>query len=404
MIHPYLTITVIDSLRALQALRPDWQRLAAISAEACPFSPGSGTLRGGSTYAPSAGSSRTRCSSTWSVTTRRSAIAPFMLTSRPAHRLGVRTVDFIGADPNITEVRRVLCDPDADRRLRRTDDTPSPTERRLGPHSLAGDRSREDAESILGNQTDVQFEASSDVPDFVLPLTNDWDSFRASRPRNVKEALRKCYNSLKRDGHRFDFEVVSRPGEVRDALDDFFSLHRARAQANVTVTHRDVFETAEAQGFLLDVCSRLADEGRLRIFRLRIAGRVVATRIGFVDGSHLYLYYSGYDPAWSKYSVMTTTVAEALQYAIAEGTTSVNLSTAADVSKSRWRPDEIVYRSALQTSDTARGRTLAMAHRCLGAAQPTVAPRARQASFRPMRVDRPQPRAGSDVGRRRHGV
>ena len=68
--------------------------------------------------------------------------------------------------------------------------------------------------------------------------------------------------------HRFDFEVVSRPEEIRDALDDFFSLHRARALANSTVTHRDVFETAERR-LPHGVCSRLAD-GRLRIFRLRI--------------------------------------------------------------------------------------------------------------------------------------
>jgi CelD/BcsL family acetyltransferase involved in cellulose biosynthesis len=86
----------------------------------------------------------------------------------------------------------------------------------------------------------------------------------------------------------------------------------------------------------------------VRIFQLRIASKIVATRIGFVVGDSLYLYYSGFDPQWARYSVMTTTVAEAIKYAIAQGLTTVNLSPAKDVSKTRWGPREISYRCAYQ--------------------------------------------------------
>ena len=53
--------------------------------------------------------------------------------------------------------------------------------------------------------------------------------------------------------------------------------------------------------------------------RSRSRGQIVAMRLGFVVDDSLYLYYSGYDPLWARYSVMTTTVAEALKYAIACG-------------------------------------------------------------------------------------
>jgi hypothetical protein len=43
----------------------------------------------------------------------------------------------------------------------------------------------------------------------------------------------------------------------------------------------------------------------------------MATRIGFVLGKTLYLYYSGYDVKMRKYSIMTTTVCETIKYAIA---------------------------------------------------------------------------------------
>jgi hypothetical protein len=47
---------------------------------------------------------------------------------------------------------------------------------------------------------------------------------------------------------------------------------------------------------------------------------------------------------------MTTTVAEAIQYAILHGMKSVNLSTGNDVSKTRWNPVEVVTRQALLVS------------------------------------------------------
>src|SRR5437764_14631272 len=31
----------------------------------------------------------------------------------------------------------------------------------------------------------------------------------------------------------------------------------------------------------------------------------ISSRIGFQSNDQIYLYYSGYDPSWSKYSVMT---------------------------------------------------------------------------------------------------
>ena len=61
----------------------------------------------------------------------------------------------------------------------------------------------------------------------------------------------------------------------------------------------------------------------------------MATRIGFVVEDSLYLYYSGYDPEFSRFSIMTTVVAEAIQYAISERFRTVNLSTGKDLSKRR---------------------------------------------------------------------
>jgi len=83
-------------------------------------------------------------------------------------------------------------------------------------------------------------------------------------------------------------------------------------------------------------------------------------RLGFVVGDSLYLYYSGFDPAWARYSVMTTTVAEAIKYAIGQGLRTVHLSPTRDISKTRWGPRQVDYGSAYEPKDRLRSR---LAHR-----------------------------------------
>jgi CelD/BcsL family acetyltransferase involved in cellulose biosynthesis len=107
----------------------------------------------------------------------------------------------------------------------------------------------------------------------------------------------------------------------------------------------------------------LAARDAVRVFQLRIGDTVVASRLGFVIGASLYLYYSGFDPAWARYSVMTTTLAEALRYAIASGIESINLSITADRAKLRWRPQRVDFHSALVHRDSVRSRLACGAYR-----------------------------------------
>ena len=281
------------------------------------------------------------------------AVAPLLISRRPSvGPLCMRQLQFFGADPNITELRGMIALP----------------EWRKEAHRALLAHVREEADhwdSMLLSGLPMDFDAAElspfpefhwgkQVSNFQLPLPATWDEFRAALPRNIKESLRKCVNAPKRDGLALKLVIAERPAEVEQALSQFFVFHRARALRADTVRHGDVFDTAEARWFLLDVCRRFAETGRLRIFQLVLDQRVVAVRIGFVVGEVLYLYYSGYDEAFAKYSVMTTTVAEAIKYAIASGFKTVNLSTGSDISKTRWNPLEVTTRQALLVSPSRR--------------------------------------------------
>lgn len=284
------------------------------------------------------------------------AVAPMMLTLRPAiGPIRTRELQFFGADPYVTEIRGPVCRPEnAEAALAA-----------LAAHlkSEASDWDWVQWRGLRKAQPEADFAhraialtGYSELQNHFLPLPESWEAFRASLSRNIKESLRKCYNSLARDGHGFALRVVEAPGEVEDALATFLRLHRMRAETSGTVDHLDVFGRPEARDFLLDWGRSLARRGEIRIFQLVIAGEVVATRIGIVLGRELYLYYSGYDTAWGRYSVMTTTVAEALRWAIEHGFSIANLSTGTDVSKMRWRPRQAVYAAGYQVSRSLKSR------------------------------------------------
>jgi CelD/BcsL family acetyltransferase involved in cellulose biosynthesis len=262
--------------------------------------------------------------------------APMFVTHRPGFGpLRLRELQFFGADPYVTEWRGVLCHP-----VRRQEIIAALAARidREQPADFVQWRGLPDGiERSTLPGLGVSEAMTTKV--FYLRLPETWEAFRQGLPRNIKESLRKCYNSLARDNHEVRLEVKSSPHETDAALDQFFRLHSGRADATGTIDHPNVFETPHAEAFLRAACQDFARDDQLRIFQLVIADRVVATRIGLQMGDQIFMYFSGYDLEWARYSVMTTTVAEAIKWSIANGLRIFNLSTGEDVSKTRWRPE-----------------------------------------------------------------
>jgi CelD/BcsL family acetyltransferase involved in cellulose biosynthesis len=286
------------------------------------------------------------------------AIIPWVLSKRRIGVLTATSVGLLGADPAITEIRTSLVLPGHERQVAAVLDS---TLKTTSDWDWIQWQSPVDAFSeALGVQRSLQWQAMP--PSYLLDLPATWDQFRAGLKRNIRESLRHGYNSLKRDGHQFEFIVATTREAVRRALGRLFELHAARAALTGTVDHPDRFANRTSREFVLDVCDQLAARDCLRVFQLVIAGQVVATRIGFVVGNSLYLYYSGFDPDWSRYGVMTTVVAEAIKYAIDQKLATVNLSPGTDVSKTRWGPREVHHVTAYEHSGRLHSRLVSRAY------------------------------------------
>jgi CelD/BcsL family acetyltransferase involved in cellulose biosynthesis len=359
-----LTVEVVTSAARLAELADDYARLEQAAQATLPFTSLEWHLAWWNQFsgATSAMRSELRVHVVRDEADACVAIVPFVLERRPGKGpVGVRMLSFMGRDPFITELRVALVDPThaarAGQAVRRALDEDRGWDwiywsglnqvGAFGEAAIAGRR-------ILPQEP---------LLDYVMDLAPTWDAFRSALKRNIRESLRHCYNSLKRDGHTFELHVATTPDDVKKACAKFLELHVARADLTGTVTHPNRFETPRTQAFLYDAATRGTKRGSTHVFSLVIAGQVVACRIGFIVGKSLYLYYSGFDPAWSKYGVMTTTVAEAIKFAIERKLTTVNLSAGTDVSKTRWGPRCEEYAESIEPRDALRSRLAFAAYR-----------------------------------------
>ena len=294
-------------------------------------------------------------------TDRLLAVVPLVITHRPAYGpLRLRILQFFGgADGSITEHRCIVC---------REDDEPRVIEAlasyfrdRKDKWDLfvwTGIRNDEIASDRSGNLLKVY----KRMPDYLVSLPDSWEKFRSGLSGNMKEAIRKCYKHLARDGHTFSFRAVVRPEDIPASLDRLLALHSERAEFKYAPRHRDLFAQAPRRAFIADVARLMAERGQLRIFELEVDGRVVASRMAFLLGDELYLYYSGYDLEWRKHSIMTTLMCECFKWAIESGVKVVNLSKGKDPSKLRWRGSEVMFQDALLMAPTRRGRLVSRAY------------------------------------------
>lgn len=332
-----LSTEVVSTVEGLRALKPDYERLERVTTNTLPFSLHEWHL----TWCEHLLDRQPQREQRLQLIVLRNrsgecvALVPLVLSHSRIGPLRVATLGFLGSgDGGVTEIRAALVEPGYERlSVRCVYDCMSGVP---GWQWLHWRDANEALASALALELGPRWHEVRQA--CLLDLPASWQEFRTRLPRNIRESLRHGYNSLRRDGYTFDFVVARRPAEVLEALPRFLQLHALRANMGWGPRHRDYFASAQLRQFLHSVCAKLAARDAVRVFQLRVAGTVVASQVGFVVDHSLYMYYSGFDPAWARYGAMTTTLAEALRYAIAQGLRTVDLSPTPIRSKLRWRP------------------------------------------------------------------
>lgn len=154
-----------------------------------------------------------------------------------------------------------------------------------------------------------------ETPEAVCPgvdLPGTFEEYVAALSKKDRHELRRKLRNFATAGQA-KFRPWNDLGEIEPRMDRFFALMRASRD------DKDEFLTPQMEAFFRDLARTFAPLGMLHLGVLTLDGAEIAMTLSFENEVGVYLYNSGYDPAYSYLSVGLVSKAMALEDAIERG-------------------------------------------------------------------------------------
>jgi CelD/BcsL family acetyltransferase involved in cellulose biosynthesis len=165
-----------------------------------------------------------------------------------------------------------------------------------------------------------------------LALPKCTDEYWAGLKPHLRKNLRNLSRSLKREGD-VEFVTITEAPEIERALDDVFRLHGARLDSRGAAS---TFLDPKVREFHLAALRSLSAAGWARVHLLKVRGQAVGAIYGFSTGSTYFFYQSGFDPAYSRFSVGSQVISGAIEHAILTGHTEFDFLRGNETYKKVW--------------------------------------------------------------------
>ncbi len=324
-------VEIIKDVERVTALAPQWNELLRASAADCPFL----TAEWLQAWWIHCGGSRTL----HVITVRDDggrliAIAPLMMGKGP---LGLwRRLEFLGTGHAGSDYLDVIVRCGHERE---------------GLQAVAAAIGQEHAELRLHHVTDASLALTLGArlvedgwtlrrtPASVCPVVvlagHTWDSYLASLGAAHRANVRRRLRTLTK---RFDvrFEPVASEPARGEALDALIRFHDQRFGAGGSTA----FMSPALRAFHDDATRRAIREGWLRLFALRLDGRVAAVMYGFSYNRRFYFYQHGFDAQDESLSVGLVLMGLTIQAALDEGALEFDMLYGTEAYKALWARDE----------------------------------------------------------------
>lgn len=171
-----------------------------------------------------------------------------------------------------------------------------------------------------------------------IPLTDDWDEFfnRLSAPK--RKAQRRRLRLLDKEfPDNWAFQQVTRPNELRPALDQLVRLHQAvwedRGEAGA-------FGDPGRKEFVYALAERFLAAGWLRLYHVTIDGKMTAILFGYEHRGRVYDLVSGIDWDYRKYNVGHILTQLAIHNAVRNGVDEYDFLWGEEPYKYEWRAQD----------------------------------------------------------------
>src|SRR5262245_1139887 len=203
-------------------------------------------------------------------------------------------------------------------------------------------------------------------PRYVCPqvrLDQSWEELLQSSSRSTY--LSRSLRRLRRLPG-FDHRVITDREQAEEAFERFLALHEvswaSRGGSGATGLQ-------SLKDFHRVVVVRLASAGRLRFEEIWIDGACRASLYGIGNGERYCYYLSGYDPAWSKYSLGFTVIGLSIAGAVERGVKFYDLLRGAEPYKFDWANESRATFAVQVASDSQPARLSVMRDRVTEAAR-----------------------------------
>lgn len=191
------------------------------------------------------------------------------------------------------------------------------------------------------------------VPQHICPrmsLDARWEDLleRSRRSDYFKRCMRRL-NKL----DSFEFRVISDVKEIPAAYGRLLELHVGRW---INRGGSSAVRTAEQKGFTFDAAAELARAGMTRFEEIWVEGECRASLFGFESGDCYYFFLSGFDQAWSKYSLGFTLLWLSIREASRRGLKMYDFLRGDENYKFDWSDNLRLTVTAQVTSDSRAAR------------------------------------------------
>lgn len=214
---------------------------------------------------------------------------------------------------------------------------------------------RKFGQGIEGCSVVEQLQGNTEVQDFLrgceyVQLPETWEEYLASISKSMRENIPYYQKKLQKEG--VDYKVEFAPAEkIGRAVDDLIRLHKKRTYTDPSLQHVDYFGDLRQQKLLRVAVTRMVRSGEAQLATLSSNGKVIAAQVFLLNRNMMLAHYSGFDPAWSKFSPLFVLQTEVIRDAIGNGTRMLNLLRGNASWQRRWGAD-----STNQIVDVTLGR------------------------------------------------
>ncbi|MFH1756789.1 MAG: GNAT family N-acetyltransferase [Pseudomonadota bacterium] len=142
-----------------------------------------------------------------------------------------------------------------------------------------------------------------------LDLPPTWENFLEGLNSKDRHELRRKMRRMEKEIN-FELSKVEEPFAHAGEMEIFFDLHRKSR------TDKAEFMTAQMESYFREIATRFQEKGWLNLSFLKSAGKEIATYFSFDFEATEYVYNSGYDPQFRRFSPGIILAAQCIRRAI----------------------------------------------------------------------------------------